>query len=234
MTIATFADLLVLCVFYEVIDERKQIFITQKFYSVQKKEQESEFSGNMEERKNGQNSGVQENMENAHPEKKDDLEEVKAPEKEGNASKVTELQNQLQEQRDKYLRLVAEFDNYRKRIAREKLDLIQTASKDVITSLLDILDDCDRAANQMEESDDIDGVKEGAFLIFNKLKNHLQALGLKEMKSLHEDFDVELHEAITEVPAPSEDLKGKVIDNIQKGYYLNDKLIRHAKVVIGK
>ncbi|TAN13838.1 MAG: nucleotide exchange factor GrpE [Chitinophagaceae bacterium] len=148
--------------------------------------------------------------------------------------RVTQLEDQLQEQRDKYLRLVAEFDNYRKRIAREKLDLIQTANKDVIVSLLDILDDCDRAASQMEDSDDVNSVKEGAFLIFNKLKNHLQALGLKEMKSLHEDFDAELHDAITEIPAPTEDLKGKVLDNVQKGYYLNDKLIRHAKVVVGK
>ncbi|TAN01469.1 MAG: nucleotide exchange factor GrpE [Chitinophagaceae bacterium] len=150
------------------------------------------------------------------------------------AIKIAKLENQLQEQRDKYLRLVAEFDNYRKRIAREKLDLIQTANKEVIISLLDILDDCDRAAGQMEDSDDIDSVKEGAFLIFNKLKNQLQALGLKEMESLHEDFDAELHDAVTEVPASSKDLKGKVIDNVQKGYYLNDKLIRHAKVVVGK
>lgn len=151
-----------------------------------------------------------------------------------NVAKISQLEGELQEQRDKYLRLVAEFDNYRKRIAREKRDLIQTANKDVIISLLDILDDCDRASAQMEENDDADNIREGAFLIFNKLRNQLQALGLKEMKSLHEDFDVELHDAITEVPAPTEDLKGKVIDNVQKGYYLNDKLIRHAKVVVGK
>ncbi|MGH2642741.1 MAG: nucleotide exchange factor GrpE [Chitinophagaceae bacterium] len=195
---------------------------------MQKKEQEPGFSDNLEPKESEQDFQEQENIQEAKAEEKGTEEEK------DEISKVEELENQLQEQRDKYLRLVAEFDNFRKRIAREKLDLIQTANKDVIISLLDILDDCERATNQMEDSDDIDSVKEGAFLIFNKLKNHLQALGLKEMKSLHQDFDVELHDAITEVPAPSKDLKGKVIDNIQKGYYLNDKLIRHAKVVIGK
>ena len=156
--------------------------------------------------------------------------ETEAPEE----SKVARLENELQEQKDKYLRLVAEFDNYRKRISRERLELMQTAGKDVIISLLDVLDDCDRATEQMENTDDINIVKEGVLLIFNKLRSQLQARGLKEMESLHADFDAELHDAITEIPAPSKDLVGKVIDNIQKGYYLNDKLIRHAKVVVGK
>lgn len=201
---------------------------------MQKKEQDSELSGNLGQQENELDAQGQD-IQNMQAEEKD-AEEVKAkvPEEANDAVKIAKLENQLQEQRDKYLRLVAEFDNYRKRIAREKLDLIQTANKEVIISLLDILDDCERAASQMEDSDDIVSVKEGAFLIFNKLKNQLQALGLKEMESLHEDFDVELHDAITEVPVSSTDLKGKVIDNIQKGYYLNDKLIRHAKVVVGK
>ena len=146
----------------------------------------------------------------------------------------TKLEQELSEQRDKYLRLVAEFDNYRKRIARERVDLMQTASKEVIVSLLDVLDDCDRAVQQMESTDDVNIVKEGALLIFNKLRNRLQSFGLKELDSVHQDFDAELHDAIAEVPAPSKDLVGKVIDGVQKGYYLNDKLIRHAKVVVGK
>lgn len=202
---------------------------------MQKREQDSELSGNLDQQENEPDARRQEDIQNVQTEEKD-MGETKAQvsDEEDNVSKIAKLENQLQEQRDKYLRLVAEFDNYRKRIAREKLDLIQTANKEVIISLLDILDDCERAANQMEDSDDIDSVKEGAFLIFNKLKNHLQALGLKEMESLHEDFDAELHDAVTEVPVSSKDLKGKVIDNIQKGYYLNDKLIRHAKVVVGK
>lgn len=202
---------------------------------MQKKEQDSELSGNLEQQENEPDSRRQEDIQNVQAEDRDMGEAKAQMSQEGDdAIKIAKLENQLQEQRDKYLRLVAEFDNYRKRIAREKLDLIQTANKEVIISLLDILDDCERAASQMEDSDDIDSVKEGAFLIFNKLKNQLQALGLKEMESLHEDFDAELHDAVTEVPASSKDLKGKVIDNVQKGYYLNDKLIRHAKVVVGK
>lgn len=144
------------------------------------------------------------------------------------------LKDALKEQKDKYLRLVAEFDNFRKRNSKERLELIQTANKEVIIALLDVVDDCDRATEQIEHTDDINALKEGVLLIFNKLKSRLQSLGLKEMDSLHADFDAELHDAITEVPAPNENLKGKIVDNIQKGYYLNDKLIRHAKVVIGK
>lgn len=140
---------------------------------------------------------------------------------------------ELQEQKDKYLRQVAEFDNFRRRTAKEKVELIQTASKDVITSLLDILDDCDRAEKQMQITDDIEQVKTGTSLVFNKLKNLLQQKGLQVMNSLHEDFDVEKHEAITEIEA-GENLVGKVVDELQKGYYLNDKLIRFAKVVVGK
>lgn len=147
---------------------------------------------------------------------------------------IARLEEELAAQKDKYLRLVAEFDNYRKRISRERIELMQTASKEVILSLLDVLDDCDRASEQIENTDDAESVKEGARLIFTKLRNQLHAQGLREMDSLHQDFDAELHDAITEIPAPTEALKGKVIDNIQKGYYLNDKLIRHAKVVVGK
>lgn len=149
-------------------------------------------------------------------------------------SMLDKLENELQEMKNKYLRLVADFDNYRKRMARDRVELAQTASKEVILSLLDILDDWDRAEKQMEKTTDVEVIKEGITLIFNKLQNTLQAKGLQEMESLHTPFDPDLHDAITEVPAPSEALKGKVIDNVQKGYYLNDKLIRHAKVVVGK
>lgn len=147
---------------------------------------------------------------------------------------IQKLSEELQEQKDKYLRLVAEFDNFKKRNARERIELIQTAGKEVITSLLDVLDDCDRAEKQLQNSDDINQVREGVQLVFNKLRSTLQNKGLKQMESIHTEFDVEKQEAITEIPAPSEDLKGKVIDEVQKGYYLNDKIIRFAKVVIGK
>jgi len=141
---------------------------------------------------------------------------------------------ELQEMKDKYLRLVAEFDNFRKRNAKERVDLIQNASKDVITSLLDVLDDSERAQKQLESGSDIKTQQEGVVLVFNKLRNLLTSKGLKSMQSIGQDFDADKHEAITEIPAPSEELKGKVVDEVQKGYYLNDKIIRYAKVVVGK
>jgi len=147
---------------------------------------------------------------------------------------VEKLENELNEQKDKYLRLVAEFDNYKKRNARERVELIQTAGKEVIQSLLDVLDDCDRAEKQMNNAADTAAVIEGVQLVFNKLRSTLQARGLKPMQSIGTDFNPDLHEAISEIPAPQEQLKGKVVDEVVKGYYLNDKIIRFAKVVVGK
>ena len=143
------------------------------------------------------------------------------------------LREELQEQKDKYLRLFAEFDNFRKRSARENLELRQTAGKEVIISLLEVLDDCDRAEKQLWSADAIGQIREGVQLVFSKLRATLLSRGLKAMDSIETEFDVEKHEAITEIPVPDPSLKGKVIDEIQKGYYLNDKLIRHAKVVVG-
>jgi molecular chaperone GrpE len=152
-------------------------------------------------------------------------------------SEETELEKlnaELAESRDKYLRLVAEFENFKRRNARERIELIQTAGKEVITELLDVLDDCDRAQKQLDASEDNKALKEGVMLVFNKLRNTLHAKGLKVMETLHQEFDADLHEAITEIPSPAEELKGKVLDEVMKGYYLNDKIIRHAKVVVGK
>lgn len=146
---------------------------------------------------------------------------------------VAKLQDDLAAQKDKYLRLVAEFDNYKRRNAKERMELIQTAGREVIASMLDVLDDTDRAEKQFENTQDIEQVKDGVQLIFNKFRSILQSKGLKAMDTIHSDFDTELHEAITEIPAPAEDLKGKVLDEVTKGYYLNDKIIRHAKVVVG-
>lgn len=149
-------------------------------------------------------------------------------------SETEKLQAELAEQKDKYLRLMAEFDNFRRRTSKERLELMQTAGKEVIVSLLDVLDDCDRAEKQLQTTDDSTQIKEGIQLVFHKLRNTLQGKGLKPMESVQTEFDVEKHEAITEVPVPDESLKGKVIDEVQKGYYLNDKIIRFAKVVVGK
>jgi len=144
------------------------------------------------------------------------------------------LEAELRESKDKYIRLAAEFDNFRKRTAKERVELFQTAGRDVITDLLDVLDDADRAQAELEKSNDNAALKDGIKLVFNKLRNILQSKGLKPMEAIGKDFDPDLFEAITEIPAPAEDLKGKVVDEVTKGYYLNDKIIRHAKVVVGK
>lgn len=149
-------------------------------------------------------------------------------------SELEKLKKEVELYKDKYVRLFAEFDNYKRRNAKERMELIQTAGKEVIISLLDVMDDCDRAEKQMNNSADIDQVKEGIQLVFNKLKSTLESKGLKAMESLDTDFDVEKHEAITEVEVTEKSKKGKVVDEIVKGYYLNNKLIRFAKVVVGK
>jgi molecular chaperone GrpE len=145
------------------------------------------------------------------------------------------LRNELNASKDQYLRLVAEFDNFRKRSAKERIETIQTATKDLMNSLIAVLDDSERAGKTMETATDLTAVKEGVALVLGKLNSILTAKGLKPMETeAGADFDAELHEAITEIPAPTEALQGKVVDVIEKGYYLNEKLIRHAKVVVGK
>jgi molecular chaperone GrpE len=143
------------------------------------------------------------------------------------------LKQELALANDRYLRLYAEFDNFRRRTAKEREEARKSEGKDVIVALLPVLDDFDRAIRSMENSTDIVAVKEGVALIQNKLKNILAQKGLKEMQSIGDVFDPEIHEAITNIPAPTDDLKGKVVDEMEKGYYLNDKVARFAKVIVG-
>jgi molecular chaperone GrpE len=150
-----------------------------------------------------------------------------------NEDEIEKLKSEVAELKDKYLRQAAEFENFKRRTAKERIEMIQTAGKEVITSLLEVLDDCDRAEKQLQNSTDTQ-LKEGIQLVFNKLKNTLQSKGVKPMQTIGTDFNPDQHEAITEIPAPSPALKGKVVDEIQKGYYMNDKIIRFAKVVVGK
>ena len=152
----------------------------------------------------------------------------------GENEELKKLQSELEEQKDKYIRLFAEFDNYRRRTSKEAIELRQTAGKEIIVSLLDVLDDMDRAEKQIKESDDEKTLKEGILLVFDKFRRILQARGLKALKTLHTEFDVEKDEAVSEVEVEDKKLKGKVVVELQKGYYLNDKLIRFAKVVVGK
>jgi len=148
--------------------------------------------------------------------------------------KIAELENALAAMSDKHLRLQAEFDNFRKRTLREKAELIKSGGETVLAAVLPIIDDFDRALLTMKELSEEDPAKIGFLLIFNKFKEFMKQQGVKEIEAMGTSFDVDLHFALTKIPAPSEDMKGKVVDVIEKGYLLNDKVMRYAKVVIGE
>lgn len=160
------------------------------------------------------------------------VEELKAELEEKNAQ-VEEKKVQLEGQKADYVRLMAEFDTFRRRTAEEKLALVSSASADTIKGLLPILDDCEIALASLEKSDDSAAAKEGTQMIFGKLSSYLKSKGLERIEAKGADFDTELHEAVTTFPAPSEELKGKVIDVVQTGYTLGGKVLRFAKVVVG-
>lgn len=169
--------------------------------------------------------------ENTEKEVQDQTEEQEEVEE---LSPEEKLQIELSEAKDKYLRLYSEFENFRRRNAKERLDLVKTASSDLMTELLPIVDDFERANQANEKQEDIDAVKEGFGLINNKLFKTLEGKGLKVMETEKgADFDADLHEAVTQFPVEEKDLKGKIIDTVEKGYYLGEKVIRFAKVVIG-
>jgi molecular chaperone GrpE len=147
---------------------------------------------------------------------------------------IAELQVKADEANDRYLRLYSEFDNYRKRTAKERLDLIATAGQDVFKLMIPLIDDFERAIKVNEETDDISAVKEGFKQIYNKIVSATTSRGLEQVSSIGQVFDADLHEAITNIPAPTEDLKGKVVDEVEKAYKLNGKVIRFAKVIVGQ
>jgi len=147
---------------------------------------------------------------------------------------IAQLKNEIEELKDKYLRIFAEFDNFRKRSMKEKLELMQTAGRETIEAMLPVLDDFDRAKKIADTPGSKEVFSEGVHLVYQKLYGLLGSKGLKPMDSTGQPFDAELHEAVTEIDVPNEELKGKVIDTLEKGYFLNDKIIRYAKVVTGK
>ena len=163
-------------------------------------------------------------VETEETEEKEAEEEKKEPTTE---EKLAELQ-------DRYLRLSAEYDNFRKRTLKEKIDLQKSANENLLNALLPVADDFDRALQSMDETKEIDAVKEGLNLIYGKFNGFLSQQGIREIESINKAFDTDLHEAITKIPAPSKKLKGKVVDVVQKGYFLNEKVLRFAKVVIGE
>jgi molecular chaperone GrpE len=159
-----------------------------------------------------------------------DNEEVKEEE----IDPIEKLQDELAEAKDKFLRLYSEYDNFRRRTAKEKLELMQTANEDLMVTLLPVLDDFERAGTSFSDETNIKEIKEGVNLISQKFMNVLQQKGLKQMDTKKgAEFDADLHEAITQIPAPKAKLKGKIVDTIEKGYYLGEKVVRHARVVIG-
>ena len=148
--------------------------------------------------------------------------------------KSAQLAEAVKEWQDKYLRLSAEFDNYRKRTLKEKMELVATGGEDVIKSLLGVMDDIDRALVAMEPAKDVDSVRQGVVLIHQKLMDTLRARGLEEIEAIGQELDTDLHEAVAKVPVQEEEKKGKIIDVVQKGYKLKDKVTRYAKVVVGE
>lgn len=145
-----------------------------------------------------------------------------------------EKDQKINELQDKYLRLSAEFDNFRRRSIKEKSDYFKNAEEEVLIKILPVVDDFERALKFIDTAKDITAVKDGIHLIYNKFKEFLNQRGVKPIESLNQEFNTDLHEALTKIPAPKDELKGKVVDEIEKGYYLNDKIIRFAKVVIGE
>ena len=155
-------------------------------------------------------------------------------EDEAKDKEIEELKAQVEEQKDRYLRLSAEFDNYRKRTLKERSDMLKTVNGDTLSGMLPVLDDLERAMQSMEKATDVAAVREGVVLIYSKLQEFLKNKGVVEIDAMNQVFDTDLHEAITKIPAPTEDLKGKVVDVIQKGYKIDTKVIRYAKVVVGE
>lgn len=144
------------------------------------------------------------------------------------------LEEKLAEMQDRYLRIAAEFDNYRKRTLREKMEITKFAGEDLLVKLLPIMDDFDRALRHMETSPECQSVKDGLDLIYTKFSDFLKQQGIKEIEALNSDFNVDLHEAVAKIPAPGEETRGKVVEVILKGYFLRDKVVRHSKVVVGE
>ncbi len=177
---------------------------------------------------------VKQDIAEAAEEEKTSKKEDKKAKKAGSQKKIQELEGQLEELNDKYLRLYSEFDNYRKRTMKERVELQLSASKDLILETLAVVDDLERAIQAFEDHQLSQEAKQGILLIYNKLMNILKQKGLESIEVQNKDFDTDFMEAITNIQAPSDDLKGKVVDVIQKGYLLNGKVLRFAKVVVGQ
>jgi len=188
------------------------------------KKERTEETEELENEFHNEESQAEENLEAQDPQDKEESEPL---------SEVEKLEGELEKEKDKFLRLFAEFENFKRRTAKERMELFKTAGQEVMVSLLPVLDDFERALKELGKSSENEMFK-GVELIYNKFKDTLKAKGLEEIKAGEGDaFDAEIHDAITQIPAPNKKLKGKIIDVVEKGYNLGDKIIRHPKVVVG-
>ncbi|MCF8362130.1 MAG: nucleotide exchange factor GrpE [Prolixibacteraceae bacterium] len=188
----------------------------------------------MKEENKKVNPTEKELKEEAAEEKQSNSKKSKKDKKQKDNEKIKELEEVINQKNDQFIRLQAEFDNYRKRTLKEKMELTKSAGENLLLNILPLVDDFERALNSMNESDKDNPVKQGLDLIYKRFIDFLSQNGVKEIEAIGQEFDTDLHEAITKIPAPSEELKGKIVDVVQKGYMLNDKVIRYAKVVIGE
>ena len=193
-----------------------------------KKEQEQ-----VKEEEESQQEETQTEAQNAEVESQNAEEEQPAKE-ETPEDKIAALQAELEKSQKEYLFMMAEFDNYRKRTVKEKAELIKNGGEKAMLGLLPVIDDFERAIDAIDKSSDVEGLKEGVDLIYNKFMKYLESRQVKPMESTGTDFDADIYEAVTTFPAPDESMKGKVIDTVQKGYTINEKVLRHAKVVVGQ
>lgn len=196
-------------------------------------EQAQEPAGQAQEQPSEQETAAQEQDEKSKEQEKSDHRKCKNSRKEAELQKqVADLTDKLSKEKDDYVRLMAEFENFRRRSSEEKLAIVNTAAADTIKGMLPVLDDCERAMQMLANSSD-EAAKEGTSLIYNKLMNYLKTRGLEVIEARGKEFDTDFHEAVTQFPAPTEDMKGKVIDVVQTGYLLGGKVLRFAKVVVG-
>ena len=191
-------------------------------------------AGNMDLEQPEVKNGETDSDENGIPESDKISEPEEITDAEISDSELAALQKELLESQDKYLRLAAEFDNYRKRTLREKMELIQNAGESLLKDILPLVDDFDRGIELASQAEDMDAVRTGMELIYSKLKEFLTNHGVKEIAAMNETFNADLHEAVSKFPVPEDDMKGKIMDVIQKGYTLNDKIMRYPKVVVGE
>lgn len=193
----------------------------------------SESADKQHDKKNEPEEKVKQDLAQEEVDQKESGEDAEAEEEEEPVKEPT-AEEKLAELQDRYLRLSAEYDNFRKRTLKEKIDLQKSANESLLQALLPVADDFDRAMQSVDEAKDIKAVKDGMGLILGKFIGFLNQQGVREIEAVHKEFDTDLHEAITKIPAPTKKLKGKVVDVVQKGYFLNDKVLRFSKVVIGE